>query len=238
MTLTWEMGMEGDRDLLQRAFGMTPDCPHLPDLVMILERGDVAAREHAASCPHCASEVQLYNQFMSPSLTREEDAAVAWVQRTLKNPAEAEGPWWKISSWLSSKTLLPLGVAAAAVVVAIGVSQTGVSVSPLSPIVDTAQRSAAMELLAPKGAVDAAPDAFRWNAVRGAASYRVKLMEVDKTVVWESTAASSSLILPPAVRQKALPGKRLIWTVDAVDAAGKLIASGSQDFRQQIRHSE
>ena len=226
MTLTWEMVMEGDRDLLHRAFGVTPDCPNLPDLVTRLERGDAGAMEHAASCPHCASEVTLYNQFMSPSLSKEEDVAVAWVQRNLKNPAEAEVQWWKLSSWLNPRTLLPFAVATAAIVFAIGVDQSGVSISPLSPIVDTVQRSTTVELLTPRGPVDVAPDTFRWNAVPGAALYRVKLMEVDKTVVWESTAESNTQVtLPPAVRQKALPGKRLIWSVDAVDSNGKLIAS-------------
>ncbi len=237
MTLTWEMEMEGDRELLKRAFGRTPDCPSLPDLVANLERGDASAREHAAACPHCASEVKLYNQFMSPSLDKEEDAAVAWVQRNLRNPAEAQTPWWKPASWLNVRTLLPFGMAAAAILVAIGV-QDGVSNTPLKPIIDTEQRSSRVELVGPKGIISGTPETFSWKAVPGAASYHVTLMEVDKTVVWESTSAASPVTLPAAVRQKALPGKRLIWTVDAMDLSGKAIASGSQDFRQQLKSSE
>jgi len=237
MTLTWEMDMDGDRDLLRRAFGKTPDCPELPDLVASLERGDATAQRHAAACPHCANEVKLYNQFMSPTLTKEEDAAVAWVQRNLKNPAAAASPWAKLSGWMNIRTLVPLSVAAAAIVVAIGISENS-AIAPVKPVVDSVERSAAVELIEPKGAIAGFPGSLRWNSVAKAASYRVKVMEVDKTVVWESTSSSNVLALPPAIGKKALPGKRLIWTVDALDASGKAIASGSQDFRQQLKHSE
>jgi len=238
MTSIWEMEMEGDRDLLRRAFGKTADCPELPELVASLERGDAPAIRHAASCPHCANELNLYNQFMSPTLTPEEDTAVAWVQQNLKNPAQAERPWWSPSTWLNVRTLLPFGVAAAAIVVAIGVSENAGSNAPLKTIEDTVQRSSGVELLGPKGVISGFPEAFRWNSVPQAVSYRVKLMEVDKTVVWESISLSTAVTPPAGIRQKALPGKRLIWTVDAIDASGKAIASGSQDFRQQVKHSE
>jgi len=107
---------------------------------------------------------------------------------------------------------------------------------PYAASEDSIERSQSLELLSPKGELKSAPQTLAWNAVPSAVRYHVRLMEVDKTVLWESTVPSPSVSLPSRIEGLILPGKRLVWAVDAIDAGGRSLVTGSQDFRLQLRH--
>ena len=233
--MTAEIIMSGDYDLLHRALGPTPECPAFPDLVSGLHEGDRAMVEHAAHCPHCSGELKLYDKFMSAQVSDEESAAVKWVQRHLRNPAVRAEPWWSFGAWGNFRTLAPAAIGVAALVMAVSASVDREPSGSFPAITDVSERAGSVEMVSPKGDLAAEPDTFRWNTVPGAVAYRVTLMEVDQSVLWESGATSNSVILPAQIRGKALPGKRLIWQVEAVDGLGRAIASGRQDFRRQIK---
>jgi hypothetical protein len=140
-------------------------------------------------------------------------------------------------NWWDMRRLIPvtLAVAAAVMLVTIGIGNFRQHPYPTSQ--DSMERSQGIELLSPKGELKSAPQTLAWNAVASAVRYHVKLMEVDKTVVWENTVSSPSVSIPSQIGQLILPGKRLLWTVDAIDAGGGLLAAGSQDFRVELRRN-
>jgi hypothetical protein len=218
--------------LFKHALSRGPECPPFEQLVEGIHAKDEAALRHMAACPHCSSEFKQYWAFMEGTVLPEEKRSVRWVAKHLQDPSRpsrSTGAWWNV------RHLIPaaLAVAAAAMFVTIGMNsyQNG----PRSDGGSAIERSQTVELLAPKGDLDAPFPAFRWNAVPMAVHYRVRLMEVDKTILWDSVVSSASVPLPQSMERLVLPGKRLLWAVDAVDAGGRVIATGTQDFRRQIR---
>jgi hypothetical protein len=59
-------------------------------------------------------------------------------------------------------------------------------------------------------------------------------MEVDKNVIWETETRITTAGLPASIQKLALPGKRLIWTVEALNSQGQSVGTGTQDFRRAI----
>ncbi len=113
--------------------------------------------------------------------------------------------------------LLLLGLALAA-----GCGRGGERSGPPPPLI---------EIEAPKGEVPAVPEAFRWAPVPGAASYRVTVGDAD--TVWPlflGTAAEPRLAMPESRRGAIRPGRIHEWTVDALDAGGAVIGSGTVRF--------
>jgi hypothetical protein len=88
-----------------------------------------------------------------------------------------------------------------------------------------------IEIEAPRGVVPAVPEAFRWAPVPGAASYRVTVVDAD--TVWPlilGTATEPRLSMPESRRGAIRPGRIHEWTVDALDADGAVIGSGTVRF--------
>jgi len=80
--------------------------------------------------------------------------------------------------------------------------------------------------------LDAAPNELRWEPQTDAASYSVQVMEVDHVELWSAETRDASIVLPPALRARIVPGKPLLWEVVGKDAAGRVVAwSGKQRFR-------
>jgi hypothetical protein len=85
--------------------------------------------------------------------------------------------------------------------------------------------------IAPLGDLDRAPAQLRWEAVPGAASYRVRVLEVDGTEVWSSNVPAATADIPTDLAAKMIPGRAFQWEAEARDASGKRIAStGLQNF--------
>jgi hypothetical protein len=85
-------------------------------------------------------------------------------------------------------------------------------------------RSGQITAQSPLGDVDRAPTQLRWDAVPGAVSYHVRLLEVDGTEVWSVDSTSASIEFPNDIARKLIPGRAFQWDAVARDAAGRTLA--------------
>ena len=88
-----------------------------------------------------------------------------------------------------------------------------------------------VRLEAPKGEVQGVPELFAWQPVAGAASYRVTVSDAD--TVWPlllSTTTEARMPMPPGKRGAIRPGRIHEWSVEALDARGAVIGSGTVRF--------
>jgi hypothetical protein len=207
------------------------------ELAWQLERRNAPAQMHLDNCAHCAAEHSLFVGFLELSPTGAEPFAVRWVENRIRMPwdtAVRRRQSWK--AWLfGPQVLAPAAMAFAALVLTIGVgvrNETGIAAR--QEMLQSAERSQGVELISPKGDLAKAPEELRWAAVVGAAQYRVQILEVDRVVLWQGTTTSLMVRVPVDVQNKVLPGKRLIWQVEALDAGGKELAQSSQSFRKKL----
>ena len=97
-------------------------------------------------------------------------------------------------------------------------------------------RSQAVAVDAPVGDLDSRPVELRWQAVPGAATYSVEILEVDRHSLWKSATAQIRLSIPANIRALMAPGKTLLWQVSAVNSSGAVLAtSGFQKFRVKVK---
>ena len=97
-------------------------------------------------------------------------------------------------------------------------------------------RSGTLVLHAPAGDLTSIPTKLQWSEVPGAASYEVRILEVDQTVLWRGSTTASELTLPQEIRQRLVPGKTMLWNVTGRDAAGQNIAvSETGKFRLTLQ---
>lgn len=225
---------------LSDAFAATPDCFEIDELSLLLDgkRGEQLQRraeKHVAGCMHCQTELALLREFESPAVRPTEQSDVNWiVSRLRKNSPAAPLPWWK-QIW-SSRILIPASIALATALIAIGIGLQ-MRQTPYSPVPAPGRevmRSQSVDTVSPLGDVTLAPAEFKWRAVAGASRYRVRLFEVDRTELWNTTVSQTSVALDDSVREKIVPLKSLLWDVTALDDAGTVLASsGLQRFRLQ-----
>lgn len=221
-----------ERRLLKLVLAPKSDCVS----TMRLALPDVQALAHIACCPRCQAERALLAEFESATPLPEEEGKVAWISRRLEDrltpmrAAPKPEPRWR--RWLSFRSLNTIGfsLAAAMVVVALGVGLYGrrqpLLVAPQGALT---LRSGEIAAISPLGDLDAAPSMLLWQPVAGASSYSVRVMEVDRTLVWIGETKVPSAALPARL---IAPGKPLLWQVTAKDAAGNALAqSASQRFR-------
>ena len=219
--------MPEDREVLKAVFQSTPECPSLDELL----NADAPAKGET-ECPHCAGEVALYEQFIAEVPAGELDENI--LRRLNDSLPTAVTPRWK--RWLES--LRQPAVYGPAIVAFAGLlAMVGLNLQreqPAGLVIETVERGLSLELLAPKGEIGSAPSVLSWKNLPAAFSYRVKLMEVDRNVIWATEVKATSVLLPSAIQQKALPGKRLIWSVEALDQKGEPLGMGTQDFRRAV----
>ncbi len=220
--------MSEDREVLKAVFQSTPECPPLDELL----NADAPAKGET-ECPHCAGEVALYEQFITEVPPGELDEKIL---RRLNNSLPTAAPAHPWKAWLESlwrpAVYGPAIVAFAGLLAIVGLTFQREQPAALS--IETVERGLSLELLAPKGEIVSAPAVLSWKSLPGAFSYRVKLMEVDRNVIWGTEVKATSVSLPGAIQQKALPGKRLIWSVEALDQKGESLGVGTQDFRRAV----
>ena len=89
---------------------------------------------------------------------------------------------------------------------------------------ETTIRGSRLELVAPRGDLDVVPSSLAWSAKEGAASYRVRVMAIDDTVLWEGVAEQDSVAVPPELREQILVAVSYLWEVEALDEEGAPIA--------------
>ena len=226
--------MRNEREVLKACWQRTDACPELPSLLDGIQRGDTTVTAHVDDCPHCAAELALYRDVVDgPTLA---NADVNALNQRISSVVTGRAPravrlesWW--SRLFRPVVLAPAMAAMAIVLVLVGIR---VRQNPTPGSYGAIERSQAVEMLSPKGELTAPPDVLRWAAVTGAASYKIRILEIDRNVIWEATSTTTSTPVPASVQKRALPGKRLIWTVEAFNSKGENVANGRQDFRRAI----
>ena len=197
----------------------TPECIDIARLDALTD----ADRKHLETCVRCQTELALFEEMMGEATS----PASQWIagrlgktagQRPAERPAGGRRSIYAI---------------AAALAVVIGL---GAWMQMREPAIDTTTtstyRSARVELVTPIGDLAHAPNELRWTSVPNASRYRVRILEVDGTVVWSGeTTAETRVALPPAVIAQFRPGKTLHWEVQAFRGNEVLASSETQMIR-------
>jgi hypothetical protein len=219
---------------------------------MLYHRSDPDLRHlaaaHVAACVHCQLELRLSREFEAAVAHPAEADAVHWMTVRLSHHAWQFGsakphlakrpetsPAWRSGGL----TLRFLGVASvfAGLVILISVGlYMGWRAEPAlvlrAPPGQDVPRAAKVIALNPSGDLLEAPSVLEWRGFSNAASYSVRLMEVDRTEVWHVDVTATEARPPKEVRARMLAGKTMLWEVTAKRASGTDIASsGLQRFR-------
>jgi len=81
-------------------------------------------------------------------------------------------------------------------------------------------RSAARLIaVAPLGETDGAPKQFEWQALEGAARYRVRLLGVDRIEIWHTDTAQTRVSIPASIQPQMLPGRTFLWEITGYNKA-------------------
>lgn len=215
-------------------FAPREDCPALDELIEFTSgaRGKEKQTEteaHLASCSHCTTELALFREFEQPSMRGDEQAAVAAiVQKLRRNSPVARRSW--LATLLDIRWMTPALATCAMIAMAAFLWAPWRSELDRAPVVSEdggTMRSGRLQAVAPLGSLADVPAKLEWEPVSGAVLYRITVSEVDQTLVWSGTSATSELALPSQVRAKVLPRKTLTWQVAAVDAQQSVLATSA-----------
>jgi len=217
-------------DGFRAALGRTAECPTVEALAETPRRPEIV--RHMESCAHCQAELALLHEFESAEPAADEIASVQWIESELRRRQVAPSPrhtvWERLAEWWAAGGQRAWVAVAASlfVLVAAGV-YTRQDGAPRTPSTSDGMvwRSGKFAVLGPVGEVAAGPAEFRWEAVAGAANYRIQLMEVDHTVVWTTSATLASVGIPDHVRAQFKPGRTFEWQVVAQNATGEQLAA-------------
>lgn len=230
--------MAGERELLQHSLGPGKDCPPIERLELCLSADTASAelKQHVDGCTYCRTELEMLRQFEAGPRDAAEAAAARAISDRLAArlpgvygmPARVpeSDPWWK--RVFQVRWLAPAALAMAGVLIAIAVGiQMRHRNAPGLDIETTGQdvyRSGAVSVIAPVGDLREMPAEIQWQPVNGAVSYDVRVMEVDQTELWKSTAMGTHIDLPKSVQSRIVPAKTLLLQVTARDSAGRKLA--------------
>ena len=254
-----------ERELLKAALAPSDGCVTIEELSGLSDAslpGPVRARisGHVTACQRCQAELTLLKKFESATARPDEESAATWITARLESRFEQitgaarassqagkeRKPWWRrlfgfrlLGSRPATAAAFALALAMLLIVLNLPIRNTREPVLPpdvgFTPPVF---RSDALAVVGPTGDLEAAPTELQWQPAPGAATYSVQLMEVDRVELWKGESSQSSLSLPPAVRARIVPGKALLWKVEARDASGRTIAASEiQRFRVAMRAS-
>jgi hypothetical protein len=221
-----------ERDRLRLALGPGADC--MP--VELLERCvdpqslPLELAPHLESCAYCRAELDLLRSFLrAPS--GDEEAAIRTITRRLQlvesRANAARDPWWK--GLLQMRWLSPAAVALAAVLIVAGVGlqlrrgaapQLNLPNQPETEVL----RSGSISILAPAGDLAEVPARIQWQPIPGAQQYRIRLLEVDHSELWNTSTTQPEVDIPATVRSKIVPAKTLLVQVSAFDGADRKLA--------------
>jgi hypothetical protein len=219
----------------QEAASAGKDCLSLETLERLAENAsaDVKAAAHLSGCAHCQTELQMLKSFEAATPSAQEGAAVAWIAAQLQRrqtPAKP-APVMRVPFWQNLfRVPYMAGAAALALVLVVGVSlyHSESGKPPVGgPRTGIVYRNTALKLLAPSGDLSHAPDVFRWEAVPGAASYKVELTDALNKPLASATSTQPQLDAPPEMKASMHHGVPVQWKVTAFNAARKSIAESS-----------
>ena len=258
--------MKGDaivreRELLKATLAPSDACATIEELSGLSDaslpepvRGRISG--HVTACQRCQTELALLEKFESAAVGPDEEEAASWITARLERRfdqitgaasassrgGEERKPWWRRLFGFRLLGSTPATVAAFAMAMLLIVLNLPIRnarepvLSPEVGFTPPVFRSDALAVVGPTGDLEEAPTELRWQPAPGAATYSVELMEVDRVDLWKGQSGNPSLSLPPAVRALIVPGKALLWKVEARDASGRTIATSEiQRFRVAMR---
>jgi hypothetical protein len=208
------------------SFGATPECPTLDALLAAAQKPEV--QRHLETCAHCRTELAMFQEFEAAEPRPEETGDLAWVNAELSRRREVRQPSLadRVRAWFTLPRLSMAAVALLVLIVA-GVYLPNRNGGTLPGQENPVWRSGAFTTIAPLGDIDHAPRELKWEAVPGAASYHVRVLEVDGTELWSSDVNATSVELPNNTAAKMSAGRAFQWDVSARDNTGRQIASTS-----------
>ena len=206
--------------------------------------------EHADCCPACAAERDLARMFdAGPEAEGVRPEDVSFVVSHLEaaspvRPVSRQGTGKVVPFPTAKPTVKPssrpaVWRLAAVVILVLGagllfqLSRSGAPPLP-PPGTGTVVRGGEVEAVSPVGEVPAIPTELDWKPRPGAASYRVRLVAVDDTVLWETAVPAPPGRLPAKVSGQLHRAVVYTWTVEALDATGARVAS-SEPVRFRAR---
>jgi hypothetical protein len=221
-------------------------CPP-PEAYLEAEAGGLAPEErrvleeHASRCPACAAErelARLFDAAPGEAGVRPEDVELVVSRLEEASPLRRAGAEPRVAPFPGPRrrSLQPLFrlAAAAVLVLAAGLAlfTLNAPAPPLPAPEEGAMRGSEIEPLAPVGEVEEIPPELRWTPREGARSYRVRLLAVDGTVLWEQEVSAPPARLPAEVAGRLHRAVVYRWTVEALDASGaRLALSETVEFR-------
>jgi hypothetical protein len=215
---------------VKRQLQATEDC------IAIERFGETLAaaeREHVDGCTRCQAELALWREIDASTADAEEHAAVGWISGELRRRRARRQPG--AGSWLTGLRGPTLVAAAASILIVAGGAYVFWDREPdlgEPQLADHIYRTARLTVVAPVGDVETPPDDLKWVSVDGAASYDVRVLEVDGTSLWRGSSSSSHVSVPAAVVARFVPGKTIVWEVTARAPGGAPVAvSGTSRFR-------
>jgi hypothetical protein len=247
-----------ERELLKATLAPSNACATIEELSGLSDASlpePVRARisEHVTACQRCQTELTLLQKFESAVAGPDEEGAASWITARLESRFEQiaaaarassqagkeHKPWWRrlfsfrlLGSRPATAATFALALAMLLLVFNLPIRNTREPVLSPDGLTPPVFRSDALAVVGPTGDLEEAPTELRWQPAPGAATYSVQLMEVDRVELWKGESSKSSLSLPPAVRARIVPGKALLWKVEARDASGRTIATSEiQRFR-------
>jgi hypothetical protein len=231
----------------QAAASATEECLPLEVLERMTESSaaDEKAAAHLAECAHCQTELSMLKSFEASVPSAEEGAAVAWIAAQLERKQNASLVQEKMAQQKAARPsfwrnmfkmpyLAGAGALAAVLILAVSLYNGGNSNGPSlhNPNGPETYRSDVVKLIAPIGEMAQQPAEFRWEAVKGAASYSIELTDVLGSALASEKSTQTTLPLTQAMKAQMSPGKPLKWKVTALDATGKEIAhSNAENFK-------
>ena len=243
-----------ERSLLGKALSASCACPTPLELGSLADGslGQPAAarlRSHVSGCARCQTELTLLEEFENAAPAPGEEGAVSWISARLErrfSGVSARPSPLRIHrgvapprrSWFTALNVGGFALASATLSLALTIALRegrAPELSQPSGAAPAVLRSAGITTLSPAGDLAAPPDELRWAPLTDAASYSVRVMEVDFAELWNAETRDASIALSPALRMQIVPGKPLLWEVVAKDAAGRTVAwSGKQRFRVRM----
>jgi hypothetical protein len=248
-----------ERELLKAALAPSDGCATIEQLsglsdASLPERVRARVSGHVTACHRCQTELALLKKFESAAAGPDEEGAASWITARLERGFEQiiraarassqagkeREPWWRklfrfrlFGSPRAAAAAFALAMAMLVVVLNLPLRKTGEpDLSAGVEFTPPVFRSDTVAVVGPTGDLEEAPTELRWQPAPGATTYSVQLMEIDRVELWKGESSKPSLSLPPAVRARIVPGKALLWKVEAKDASGRTIATSEiQRFR-------
>jgi len=228
-------------DILRRALGPTEDCPSIEELESLASGEAIATGRwtgHLQVCGYCRTELHLLQTFLAEKprdATESAEQTAELLEKKRKEifkqafPAPVTAPWWK--SAFTMRRIAQASFAAAAILLVVGAVLFFRSTTAQPQLEARNQngpevlRSNTFKVVSPSGDLQQRPKEIRWERVPQAAVYQVRLLEVDRSELWEVSTPRDRIELPAAVQDKIVPAKTLFAEITALDSDGNRLAS-------------